>query len=107
MKIISKDDIESRHYLFARGEATSKSLVETPSILVSVSTISPNARLPDKPHEHARHEMLYVQKGTLQIHVGQETREAKAGDVVFLEPYEAHSLTTGEQEVILLEAFWE
>ncbi len=106
MKIINKRDLESKRWHFSRGEATSKIIIETPDMLVSTSVIAPNSRLPDKPHEHPRHEMLYVQAGNLKIHVGQETQDARVGDFVIFEPYEAHTLTTGEDEVVLFEVFW-
>lgn len=106
MKIINEENLEGKHWQFSCGEAINKRIIETPDIMVSVSTIAPNSKVPDRPHKHERHEMLYVKRGNVKISVGQETKEVKNGDFIVFEPYEEHYLTTGEDELVLLEVFW-
>ena len=106
MKIINEKTLASKTWTFSRGEARSKSIIDTPDIAVSVSVIAPNSKLPDEPHTHERHEMLYVSEGSVQVFVDQETKTASAGDFILFEPYEGHRLSTGEDETVLFEVFW-
>jgi quercetin dioxygenase-like cupin family protein len=50
--------------------------------------------------------MLYVNKGSVQVSVGQEIKTASNGDIIIFEPYEGHRLSTGEDEATLFEVFW-
>ena len=106
MRIISEQELESKRWSFSRGEASSRHVVDTPEISISVSVIAPHSELPDKPHTHDRHEMLYVNKGSVEVAVGKETRMANTGDFILFDPYEGHRLATGEAEVVLFEVFW-
>lgn len=71
-----------------------------------MSVVAPHSELPDEPHTHERHEMLYVNKGSVQVSVGQEIKTASNGDIIIFEPYEGHCLSTGEDEATLFEVFW-
>jgi quercetin dioxygenase-like cupin family protein len=106
MRIVNEKALESKRRSFSRGEASSKHIVDTPDISVSVSIIASHSELPDEPHTHERHEMLYVSKGSLQVFVGQEIKTASSGDFIIFEPYEGHRLATGEVEAVLFEVFW-
>ena len=106
MRIISEQELESKRWSFSRGEASSRHVVDTPEISISVSVIAPHSELPDKPHTHDRHEMLYVNKGSVEVSVDKETRMANTGDFILFDPYEGHRLATGEAEVVLFEVFW-
>jgi quercetin dioxygenase-like cupin family protein len=106
MRMINEKAPESKRWTFSRGEASSKHIIDTPEISVSVSVVAPHSELPDEPHTHERHEMLYVSKGSVQVSVGQEIKTASSGDVIIFEPYEGHRLSTEEDEATLLEVFW-
>ena len=106
MRIINEKVLESKRWSFSRGEASSRHVIDTPDISVSVSVIAPHSELPDKPHTHDRHEMLYVNKGSVEVSVGKEIKTANTGDFIILDPYEGHRLATGETEVVLFEVFW-
>ena len=82
MKIINEKTLASKTWTFPRGEVRSKSIIDTPDVTVSVSVIAPNSKLPDEPHTHERHEMLYVSEGSVQVFVDQETKTASAGDFI-------------------------
>jgi len=106
MKIINENSLESKRWTFAQGEASSRHIIDTPEISVSVSVIEPNSQLPDKPHVNKRHELLYVSAGSLQVSVEQETKTASRGDFIIFEPNEGHRLFTGKEQVTLFEVFW-
>jgi quercetin dioxygenase-like cupin family protein len=106
MRIINENDLENQHWQCSQGKGTMKRLPDTPGITIGVSVIAPNSKVPDEPHVHERHELLFVRKGTVEVHVGQETRVATSGDYIIFEPYEGHTLTTGEEEVFFFEVFW-
>jgi quercetin dioxygenase-like cupin family protein len=106
MKIINENDVENQHWQCSGGEGTMRRILNTPDIAIGSSVIAPNSKVPDEPHVHERHELLFVKQGTLQVHAGQETKVATKGDYIIFEPYEGHTLTTGEQEVHLFEIFW-
>ncbi|MDJ0367475.1 cupin domain-containing protein [Hymenobacter sp. H14-R3] len=43
------------------------------------------------PHQHTQHEALYLMEGTAEIHIGNQTVQAKAGAVVFIPRHTTHS----------------
>lgn len=106
MRIVNEKSLESKRWTFSQGEASSRHIIDTPELSISVSVIAPHSQLPDKPHVNKRHEMLYVSEGSLQVSVGQEMETASSGDFIIFEPYEGHRLFTGKEPVTLFEVFW-
>ncbi len=83
-----------------------KQIVNAPDVKVNISVVAPHSKVPDEPHIHERYELLYVKEGHVEVHVGQETKAATKGSFIIFEPYEGHTLTTGEEEVVFFEVFW-
>ncbi len=106
MRIIREKDTAGRHWQCSGGEGMMKRIVDDPEVKIGTSVIAPNSRVPDEPHVHSKHEMLFVREGHVEVHVGQEARSAGPGDSILFEPYEGHTLTTGHEEVSLFEVFW-
>jgi len=48
---------------------------------------------PTELHIHSEIEMLYIAKGSSQVHISNETYAAKAGDLLFANPLEVHGIT--------------
>lgn len=47
-------------------------------------------------HNHEEIEVLIVDKGTSSVRIGAETLTARAGDLIFIDPMEIHSVTVEE-----------
>jgi quercetin dioxygenase-like cupin family protein len=106
VRIVTEKALEGKRWTLSRGEASSKHIIDMPEISVSVSVVAPHSELPDEPHTHERHEMLYVSKGSVRVSVGQEVKTASSGDFIIFEPYEGQRPSTGEDETTLFEVFW-
>jgi mannose-6-phosphate isomerase-like protein (cupin superfamily) len=53
----------------------------------------------DEPHEHqALNEVYLVARGTAEIRIEQETIKLKAGDVIVVEPGEAHTFVASSPD---------
>ncbi|MBQ8893526.1 MAG: helix-turn-helix transcriptional regulator [Clostridia bacterium] len=48
---------------------------------------------PTRPHIHNQVEMLYIVKGSSEIQISNNTFQAKAGDLFFVNPLEVHAVT--------------
>lgn len=57
--------------------------------------ISENATFfPTPPHNHTELEMIYIYQGRANVRIGGQNLTARAGDLIFVNPLEVHSLTS-------------
>lgn len=56
---------------------------------IAISTESP---LYTNPHNHAEFELLLFQSGTAEVSVGNKSYNVKKGDIIFINPFEVHSI---------------
>jgi quercetin dioxygenase-like cupin family protein len=49
------------------------------------------------PHTHPTHEFYYVLYGQGQMIIGDDSREIRQGDLVYIPPNEVHSLVAGSE----------
>lgn len=57
------------------------------------------------PHQHEQHEALYLTEGEAEVHVGDQTVQAKAGSLVFIPRHTTHSFRISSPTARLLNSY--
>lgn len=65
---------------------------------VPVAISETNTFFPTKPHNHSEIEILLILKGKSEVHINSNVFNVTAGDVIFVNPLEVHSLIADRSE---------
>lgn len=62
-----------------------------------------------RAHKHQEHEVFFIARGEGVMRVDGETRRVRAGDTVFMKPFQVHEITnpSDTEDLLILDVIWE
>ena len=62
-----------------------------------------------RAHKHQEHEVFFIARGEGVMRVDGETRRVRAGDTVFMKPFQVHEITNSSdtEDLLILDLIWE
>ncbi len=88
------DEVISPHYSTATGGTVTGAIIEVGRYRMAGGTGA-------DPHKHPNEQIIYLLKGRLRAHVGNEGRIVEAGEVIHVPPNVVHEIRAIEDSVFL------
>jgi mannose-6-phosphate isomerase-like protein (cupin superfamily) len=96
-------DVDALKARLAGAPVEYKEFLRTPALSCGIYTLRAGARDMQSPHDED--EVYFVISGRATLKVGDETREVKAGSVLYVRATEEHSFFEIEEDMTLLVFF--
>ena len=104
MKIMQLEDAERTYFPTGRNTRVligAHSPVQAENFVMGYVELDPGGSVP--MHEHIQEEVYYIVKGAGSIEVGDETKEVRTGDAIYIPTNKPHCLTnTSENPMTMM-----
>jgi quercetin dioxygenase-like cupin family protein len=85
------------------AEGIDRQMVVGDRLMICRLTLQPRVDTP--VHSHVHEQMTIVERGQVRFTIGDQSRVAKAGDVLHFPPNVEHGATMLDEEVVLIDIF--